>query len=310
MPRVGLPVLRVACFAAVLLGALSGGLVLVGQPTASTNAALSLPHPVPFTAVRYNQPPLKVLLVGDSMAGSLGVGLGELEAEYNVQLVNAAHPGCSVSMDGSIELTYFVDPPGAPCAINRPGRILAVWQSYVDDFRPDVVIYLARSDLLNQQIEGHWTWVGHRIFNLWFDARLRAMLSVFTSHGASVVLMTVPVSEEPTLNERPQDNPIRVAREGKLLRLAAAGEPSRVLVYDLSSLLTPGFRYRTSADGLPLRCADGVHLTSEAGVVVAADLYPRLWALVAARRVPGGGHFLGGPLPPTTPSWFTKLDCG
>jgi hypothetical protein len=306
----GLPVLRVALFAVVLLGALSGVLALVGQPSASGSASLSLPNPVSIAAVRYNEPPLKVLLVGDSMAGSLGVGLGELAPGYNVELVNAAHPGCSVSEDGMIELTYFDAAPGAPCALDRPDRILAVWQSYVDAFRPDVVVYLARSDLLNQQIEGHWTWVGHRIFNLWFDARLRAMLSVFMSHGASVVLMTVPVSEEPTLNERPQDNPIRIAREGKILRIAAASDPSRVLVYDLSALLTPDFRYRVSSNGLPLHCADGVHLTSEAGVVVAADLYPRLWALAATRRVPGGGHWLGrSALPPTTPTWFTKLDC-
>jgi hypothetical protein len=304
-------VFRVAAAALCVLGALALALVLVGQPSASGAGALTLPNPVPASVVRFGQPPLKVLLVGDSMAGSLGVGLGELAPGYNVQLVNVGEPGCSVSMDGKVELAFFfVDPPGAPCVLDQPDRILQVWQSWIDAYRPDVVVYLARSDTLNQVVNGRWTWIGHRSFNAWFSARLTAMLHVFTSRGAHVVLMTVPVSEQVTTFPHPQDNPIRVAREGKLLALAAQSDPSRVAIYNLGALLTPSFRYRSSIDGLPLRCSDGVHVSPEAGIVVASDLFPRLWALVGMHRVTGGGVWVHGPLPPTTPSWFSKLSCG
>jgi hypothetical protein len=305
-------VLRVGSAAALVLGALAVALVLVGQPSASGTGPLTLPDPVSHTAVRYGEPPLKVLLVGDSMAGSIGVGLGELAPAYNVQLVNAGDPGCSVSMDGKVELAFFfVDPPGAPCVLNHPDRILQVWQSWIDAYRPDVVVYLARSDTLNQVVNNRWTWIGHKDFNAWFSTRLRAMLHVFTSRGAHVVLMTVPVSQQVTTFPHPQNNPIREAREGKLLTLAAQGDPSRVVIYDLGKLLTPAFRYRSSVDGLPLRCSDGVHLTPEAGIVVAVDLFPRLWALADTGRVPGGGSWVeDGQLPPTTPSWYASLNCG
>jgi hypothetical protein len=124
------------------------------------------------------------------------------------------------------------------------------------------------------------------------------------------VLMTVPVSQEPTLNPRPQDNPRRVAENGALLRMAAATTPGGVAsVYDLAQLLTPTFKYRAAADQLPLRCADGVHLTTDAGVVVAADLFPRLWALAALHRVPGGGRWVHGPVPTAPPPWYEKLPC-
>ena len=295
--------------ALVLLGALAAAMALVGSPSSAGAGPLSLPHPVPHSAVHYSEPPLKVLLVGDSMAGSLGVGLGELSAAYHVQLANAGAPGCSLSMDGQIVLTYFVDPPGAPCVLNRPARLLAVWQSWVDAFRPDVVVYVARSDLLDQQLHGQLTNVGHRRFNEWFAARLGAGIRVLGSRGARVVLMTVPVSTEPTVHSRPQDNPIRVARDGAILRLAAAAAPGVASVYDLSQLLTPGFAYRSSANGLVLRCADGVHLTAEAGIVVATDLYPRLWALADGHRVAGGGHWALGPFPSSTPPWYAKLSC-
>lgn len=302
------PVLRVAAAAVALLAAAAGALELVGPSSAGGAGSLTLPHPVPISAVRYGAPPLKVLLVGDSLAGSLGVGLGVLAPGFHVDLVNAGHPGCSVSMDGEIELTYFDAPPGAPCVVDRPDHLLAVWREWVAAFRPDVVVYLARSDLLNQQVHGRWTWIGRRSFNVWYAARLRQMLGIFTADGARVVLMTVPVSEEATVHARPQDNPVRVGRLGKLFQLAAAAMPGRVSIYNLAQLLTPDFRYRASVDGLPLRCADGVHLTPEAGIVVAADLFPRLWALAGSHRVAGGGRWPGG-APPSTPSWYTKLAC-
>ena len=297
--------------AVVLMAALSAALVLLGQPSTAGAGPLTLPHPVALSAVRYGQPPLKVLLVGDSMAGSLGVGLEELAGAYNVQLANAGHPGCSLSMDGAIQLTYFNAAPGRPCVQDRPQRLLAAWQSWVDAFRPDVVLYLARSDLLNQQVHGFLTHVGKRRFNPWYAARLRAGIHVLASRGARVVLLTVPVSVEQTANPRPQDNPRRVAENGALLRMAAAATPRGIAsVYDLAQLLTPDFTYRASADQLPLRCADGVHLTADAGVVVAADLYPRLWALASTHRVHGGGRWVHGSVPSSTPPWYAKLACG
>jgi hypothetical protein len=306
---VGRPLARIAAAAAALLGVLAASLVLVGQPSSAGAGPLTLPNPAPSSAVRYDAPPLKVLLVGDSMAGSLGVGLGELATAYNVRIANAGMPGCSASMDGNIELTYFVDRPGWPCRLNHPEALMATWKAWVDAFRPDVVVYLARSDLVNQQVQGKWTSVGHRDFNKWFAGRLRQAVSVFTSRGAKVVLMTVPVSEQPTLRARPEDNPKRVRRDATMLFRVTGQYPSMVSVYNLAQLLTPGIVYRSSVDNVTLRCVDGVHVTPEAGVVVAADLYPRLWQLAGASRVPGGGGWALGRFPESTPRWYKKLAC-
>jgi hypothetical protein len=311
VPRRGLgSAARVVLAAAVLLGLLAVLLAVVGQPSEAGTTPLTLPDPVPMSAVRYAGPPLKVLLVGDSLAGSLGVGLGELAPAYHVDLVNAGHPGCSLSADGRIQLTYFVDRPGWPCELDRPAALLAAWRGWVDAFRPDVVLYVGRTDLLNQQVAGRWTSIGHRDFNRWYAARLRAAIRVLTARGARLVLLTPPVSQEPTLNPRAADAPVRVARDGGLLRRAAATDPAVVSVYPLDQLLTPHLRYQSSDDGIPLRCADGVHLTPEAGAVVAADLYPRLWALASAHRVAGGGGWVDGPPPGSTPPWYARLSCG
>lgn len=304
-----LAVLRVLAAVVALLGGLGVALDLVARSTSAGAGALTLPDPVPITAVDYSAPPLKVLLVGDSMAGSLGVGLSDLAPAYNITLANAGKPGCSASMDGLIELEYFIDKPGWPCIVGDPSNLMRTWQAWVDAFRPDVVVYLARSDTINQQVDGQWTYVGHRVFDRWFSARLNEAISIFTSRGAKVVLMTVPISDEPTINARPEDNPIRSARDGALLADAALEDPSSVSIYNLAQLLTPDFRYRASTDDLPLRCTDGVHFTQDAGMVVGADLFPRLWRLVGTHRVRGGGRWALGPFPSGTPSWYAKLNC-
>jgi len=308
VPRSTASLARVVLAAICLLAALAVSLALVGQPSAAGTGPLTLPHPVPLSAVRYGEPPLKVLLVGDSMAGSLGVGMEQLAAAYHVVLANAGAPGCSLSMDGRVLLSVgIVFRPGPPCVLDDPAALLATWSRWVAAFRPDVVLYLARSDLLNQQVGGRWTRIGRGRFNAWFSARLAAAIRVLSSRGARVVLMTVPVSA-PAVDARA--DPIRVARDAGLLRMAAARDPAVVSVYDLSTLLTPGLRYRASADDVPLRCADGVHLTPEAGIIVAADLYPRLWALATRHRVAGAASWVGGPIPQATPSWYAKLPCG
>ncbi len=312
MARTAPSALSVAVAAAVLLGALAVCLLVVGQPSSAGAGPLALPDPAPMSAVRYGEPPLKVLLVGDSMAGSLGVGLEELAGVYHVELANAGHPGCSLSMDGPFVISYrpFVYRPGLPCVLDHPGRLLATWQSWVDAFRPDVVLYLARSDVLDQQVQGRWLHVGERRFDAWYRSRLAAGIRVLGSRGAHVVLMTVPLSQEPAINPRPQDNPRRVAQNGALLRMAAAAMPSTVSVYDLSQLLTPDFHYRATADNLALRCADGVHFTPAAGVIVAPDLFPRLWRLVGSHRVTGPGRWVHGAVPTATPPWYQQLPCG
>ena len=125
MPRTAPSVLTVAVAAAVLLGVLSVALVVVGPPDSSGAGPLSLPHPVAMSAVRYDQPPLKVLLVGDSMAGSLGVGLQEVAAAYHVELGERGPPGLLV-VDGRGDRAHLLDGVARPSVRPRPPRRAAL----------------------------------------------------------------------------------------------------------------------------------------------------------------------------------------
>ena len=73
--------------------------------------------------------PVKVLLVGDSVAGTLGVGLAAQARQYGVQIANEGTPGCSLSMQSQIRVLFYTVSPQAPCDVDEtptrcstPGR--------------------------------------------------------------------------------------------------------------------------------------------------------------------------------------------
>jgi hypothetical protein len=99
--------------------------------------------------------PVKVLLVGDSIAGSLGVGLAEYAGTHDVQIVNEGTPGCSLSMTGEIRVLFYSLAPGAPCDDQGDASSLFdTWRRWVDAYNPDVVLYLARGETFDQSPAG------------------------------------------------------------------------------------------------------------------------------------------------------------
>ncbi len=99
------------------------GQATTSNPPSTTTTAPSYLTPAlpPTTSTR----PVKVLLVGDSVAGSLGVGLALEARQFGVQIANEGTPGCSLSMQGQIRVLFYTVPPDAPCDIgNHPDSLL------------------------------------------------------------------------------------------------------------------------------------------------------------------------------------------
>ena len=170
----------------VLGTATAGPAGTAGPATASTSTGATGPaHAVAgvtSTAKAYPAP-VKVLIVGDSMAGTLGVGLGRVMTQYGVVAVNEGSPGCSVSMDQLVQVLWFTDPPGAPCVNGNPDALFAQWRAWVDEFNPDVVIYLARSEVLDQEVDSTWTHIGVPAFDSYLTSRFHQAIDVLSSRG-------------------------------------------------------------------------------------------------------------------------------
>ncbi len=283
--------------------------------------------------------PVKVLIVGDSMAGTLGVGIGQLMARYGVVAVNEGSPGCSVSMDQLVKVLWFTNPPGQPCVDNDPDALMAQWRAWVGQFNPDVVVYLARSDVLDQEVNSTWTNLGVPAFDAYVTARFHQAVDVLGSRGAHVVLLTSPFYDtgvQPSGLPWPEDDPGRVTIDNQIIESMAdapvrraAGSRSRaprsvrpqrglfsgitgsgnVTVIDAGAWLSPGGHYSVTVGGVQARCGDGVHLTVAGSEWLAKRILPVISLLGRVHQASSPTGSWSGASALTPPSWYSELPC-
>ncbi len=288
----------------------------VAIPNISAAAALSSPQSVgPAVATKYRSggaavaPPVRVLLVGDSMAGTLGATLAPYANSYGVELINEGHPGCAVSTDSTFQFALYRSPPGPPCEDGNPNALLDQWRTWVNEYKPNVVIYLARADLFDQIFDGSWTSIGNASFDRFLLSQDQKGVRVLGSEGAHVVLLTSPYYDSTYQAGGampPEDTPSRVPLDDSILTEAATtGEAT---IFQFGQLVTPGSGYVQDIDGVSMRCSDGVHLSVDAGKVIAPKLLPFLVALGRKTNVLGPSSPVLAP--PLIPSWYGKLQCG
>jgi peptidoglycan/LPS O-acetylase OafA/YrhL/lysophospholipase L1-like esterase len=278
--------------------------------TAASAPTTSSSNPATHTSTRR---PVKVLLVGDSLAGSLGVGLALEARQYGIQLVNEGSPSCSVSMQGEIQVLWYTVPPNPPCDVaGNADSLLTTWRQWVDAYNPDVVVYLARGETFNQQFHGALQNLGESAFDSYVSSRFNSAAEVLDSRGAAVVFLTVPYFDSGVSGAGtpwPENNPFRVVLDNAIMRSVAEAASGNVFVFDLNALVSPSGHYSPAVGSVNVRCDDGVHFSQSGGIFVGAELAPELAALgqAHARSSPGGKWT--GPLPPSTPPWFSRLPC-
>jgi peptidoglycan/LPS O-acetylase OafA/YrhL len=285
------------------------------DPTTTTTVPSFLTPALPAAT---SKRPVKVLLVGDSIAGSLGVGLADESEQYGVQVANEGIPGCSLAMQGDIRVLFYTVAPNAPCDVSGdPASLLDTWRKWVDAYNPDVVLYVARGETFDQVVGGQWQNVGRPSFDRYLQARFGQAVQVLGSKGAAVVLMTTPYYDSGvsgTGASWPENDPVRVASDNVTMRSVAAAVPTvagggRVYVFDLNGVVSPDHGYSPTVGTVNVRCTDGVHFTRSGGIFVGLRLAPELASLGQAHATASPGGAWPGPLPPSTPTWFSNLPC-
>ncbi|HSZ35594.1 MAG TPA: acyltransferase family protein [Acidimicrobiales bacterium] len=304
--------------------------VVPGQSTSSTVATsttttvpartyLSLPLPPPSGQA---DKPVKVLIVGDSVAGTLGVGLADLanRSHYEVQFANEGSPGCSASMQEQIKVLWYTVPPNPPCSATNPDALFATWRKWVDAYNPDVVLYVARGETFDQEIGGTWQNLGEASFDDYVASRYREAVNALGSRGATVVLMTSPYydsGDQAVGSPWPEDAPARVQIDNSTIHQVASASSTgagtatdgKVYVFDLNQLVDPSGKYSPTIGPYNIRCNDGVHFSESGGEYVGLRLLPDLLALGQAHAFASPGGAWPGTMPPSTPSWFPNLPC-
>jgi peptidoglycan/LPS O-acetylase OafA/YrhL len=302
--------------------------VAAGQSKPSTDAATTATPPQTYLSLPLpgstGQPdrPVKVLVVGDSVAGTLAVGLADLaeRSHDKVQIANEGAPGCSVSMPAEIKVLWYTLPPGAPCSGTNPDALLTTWRRWINSYNPDVVVYLSRGETFDQELDGTWQNLGQPSFDDYVTSRYRDAVDVLGSRGATVVLMTSPYYDsgsQPTGGPWPEDAPTRVQIDNSTIRAVASTSSTgvgtatdgKVYVFDLNQVVDPSGKYSPTIGPYNIRCSDGVHFSESGGEYVGLLLLPDLQALGQAHATASPGGAWPGTMPRSTPSWFPSLPC-
>jgi len=281
-------------------------IALVAATAGSTVAAESLPSAAsgpPSTSPPPAGPPVRVLLIGDSTATTLGLGLGEVPVEhkYDYVLADDGILGCGVLEGPKVEIMGARDQVNSVCAGTKPPSGAPIdeqplpveWRHDMAVSRPNVVMLLAgRWEVVNREYRGKWTNILNPTFAAYVKHQLEYVSNLVTSYGAHMVFLTAPCTnegEQPDGAPWPEQNPQRLAIYNKLLREVAAEHPQTDSVVDLYAAACPGGHYSATKDGVTIRTvSDGVHFTPQGGVLLAPSIMPEVVASGRAQETKSG----------------------
>jgi peptidoglycan/LPS O-acetylase OafA/YrhL len=250
-------------------------------PVDLTAAYAFFPGQVPQLATAPAGPRVRVLFVGDSMAGMLANGIRLVSHQYGIAVYNMGLPGCSLEASAFRIQGSVVDPP--PQCANRT----TAWTSELKKVKPQVVVVLARLDVVDRLQFGDWVHIGQSTFDTSLRTDLGHAVATLSSTGARVVLATTPYySSGETLDGSPwpEDAPWRVKQFNVMLRHVAANHPGVVSVLDFNRIVDPQDRYQAVINGVQVRSSDGVHFTWAGDFWLAPRILPQLRELGVASR--------------------------
>ncbi len=305
--RLAIPLAAAGAAALVAVAALpsaAAGASLPSDVTSTTAAAGSV-----ALAPALAHAPVRVMVVGDSVALSLGVGLEAEEAADHVHIDDLGILGCGVAMgttvwtdvDGELQSATVVPPCQSDPSTGVPWT--AAWTSWLHEVRPNVVVLLAgRWEVVDRLYKGRRSDILQPAFARYVRAMLERAVAIGTSTGAHMVLMTAPCfssGEQPDGSVFPEDDPARVKAYNRLVEAVGAAHRATVTVEDLYAMACPGGRFTPALDGVTLRSPDGIHFDMDpgtGGAVLAPLLLPQ-WETLGHEQEAAGGHVDTGLLP-------------
>ena len=219
-------------------------------------------------------PPTKVLLVGDSVAGTLGLGFQTIGAEHNLWLWNRGRLGCGLFYSGSVYEGGELLPVNPECDWHK------AWLEPMDYFKPDIALMLVGAwDILDREVDGQTVKFGSVEYDRSFLQQLDDATRLLAADGTKVVVLTTPYFSRPELvgqiGDWPEYEPWRVDHINSLYREFLAQNPGRYTLVDLNKFVSPEGKFADSINGVQVR-GDGVHFTHDGAILVDQWLAPKL----------------------------------
>jgi peptidoglycan/LPS O-acetylase OafA/YrhL len=241
------------------------------------------PKKVGLFAVPSRPPPglasgrhVHILLLGDSLAETLGFGLGVQAASWGATFDNQGIVGCDLDPSSIVNIEGSITQAAQGCVGWQQ-----TWKEMIDRQDPDVVaVLLGRWEVSDRIIDGHWTRIGQPAWDQVYAAELGTAISILSSRGAHVVIFTLPyitqTTESPDGTPWDINQPIRTNEYNALVRKTVARYPKVASVIDLNRILDPSGIYTSAIDGVPVRDDDQEHISLYGGMFLRPRILPEL----------------------------------
>jgi peptidoglycan/LPS O-acetylase OafA/YrhL len=219
---------------------------------------------------------VKVLLLGDSMAETLGAGLSVQAGAWGASVDNQGEVGCDLDPDSTVNIEGSIG-PAAPGCTGWQQR----WRADIDRADPDVVaVELGRWEVSDRIVDGAWTQIGQPAWDHLYASELGTAIRILSSRGAHVVIFTLPYIQQTT--EAPDgtpwdiNQPIRTDEYNALVRATVAHYPHVASVIDLNRMLDPAGSYTPTLHGVDVRDDDQEHVSVYGGMLLRPMILPTL----------------------------------
>ena len=234
----------------------------------SARPATTIPSTAPVSSPPTTLPlptrPVKVMVVGDSVAYTLGRGLQEWAGiTGRARVWNVATNWCGIGRGGLMPLRDS----GAVC-----DSWAERWSQQLDRFDPDAVVVLSTTwDLIARKLPAweEFREPGDPVYDAWLRSEYDAAADLLVSRGARVTWLTTPCG-------RQADKRIERINFG-VIRPMAAGRPT-VRVLDLDAKLCPTGTFLNQQHGIDDIRPDGAHFSDRSALWLSEWLGPHLVA--------------------------------
>jgi hypothetical protein len=213
-----------------------------------------------------------ILIVGDSTATILAVGLQMDQLEFGDIVFDGSIVGCGLVPNSPGRYTgkkYN----SIPACFNWENE----YQSAVNTSKPQIsVLLIGPWDVISRSINGTYLHIGDLQYDQIFEANLKDAIKILTSNGSKLVILNSPYffhGFQPNFSLWPQDDPVRVNTLNSIENNIAKEFPNTVRVIPFGQHISPGNEYQRVVNGIEVRTPDGIHFT------VIGSIYESYWIL-------------------------------
>ncbi len=239
--------------------------VAIATPV-TTSTLPGTPVPVPAT----------VLVVGDSVAKTLGDGFDRGSQGAGVEIFNRGQLACGLAQRATIEHGGRTEPTPPTCD-DWPAQ----WRGYIAEVAPVVSVVVFDVFVVQDlEVDGVSVAFGSKASDRYLLDQLDRGVEILRSSGGKVVVLTAPYNHRPSVVGQPsiwdEDDPARIDHWNALLvRYVKQRGDAAVTLVDLNAHVSPAGKYSNTLDGVELRY-DGVHFNPDAAELIFEWLLPQL----------------------------------